>query len=46
MMVLYDEEEAMRTYVESERYSVQNDTRIEMARDMLRDGELVEKIIR
>ena len=46
MMVLYDEEEAMRTYVESERYNAQNDARIEMALDMLRDGEPIEKIIR
>lgn len=46
MMVLYDEEEAMRTYVESERYNAQNDVRIEMALDMLRDGEPIEKIIR
>ena len=46
MMVLYDEEEAMKTYVESERYNAQNDARIEMALDMLRDGEPIEKIIR
>ena len=46
MMVLYDEEEAMRIYLESERYSAQNDTRIEVALDMLRDGESIEKIIR
>ena len=46
MMVLYDEEEAMRIYVESERYDAQNDARIEMALDMLRDGEPIEKIIK
>lgn len=46
MMVLYDEEEAMKTYVESERYNAQNGARIEMALDMLRDGEPIEKIIR
>ena len=46
MMVLYDEEEAMRTYVESERDDAQNNLRIEMALDMLRDGEPIEKIIR
>ena len=46
MMVLYDEEEAMRTYVESERYNAQNDARIEMAIDMLQDGEPVEKIVK
>lgn len=45
-MVLYDEEEAIWTYVESERYDAQNDLRIEMALDMLRDGEPIEKIIR
>lgn len=46
MMVLYDEEEAMKTYVESERYDAQNDVRIEMALDMLREGEPIEKIVR
>lgn len=46
IMVLYDEEEAMRTYVESERYNAQNDARIEMAIDMLQDGEPVEKIVK
>lgn len=46
MMALYDEEEAMRTYVESERYDAQNNARIEMALDMLRDGEPIEKIVR
>ncbi|MCX4328141.1 MAG: hypothetical protein OSJ45_12730 [Lachnospiraceae bacterium] len=46
MMVLYDEDEAMRTYVESERHDAQNDLKIEMALDMLRDGEPIEKIIR
>lgn len=41
MMVLYDEEEAMRTYVESERY----DERIETAARMIADGDLpVDKI--
>lgn len=28
-MVLYDEEEAMKTYVESERYDAQNDAKVE-----------------
>lgn len=46
MMILYDQEEAIRTYVESERYDAQNNARIEMALDMLRDGEPIEKIIR
>lgn len=41
MMVLYDEEEAMRTYVESERY----DEKIETAARMIADGDLpVDKI--
>lgn len=41
MMVLYDEEEAMRTYVESERY----DEKIESATRMIADGDLpVDKI--
>ncbi len=41
MMVLYDEEEAMRTYVESERY----DERIETAVRMIADGDLpIDKI--
>lgn len=41
MMVLYDEEEAMRTYVESERY----DEKIETATRMIADGDLpVDKI--
>ena len=41
MMVLYDEEEVMRSYVESERY----DEKIEIARRMLEDGSLsVDKI--
>ena len=42
MMVLYDEEEIMRSYVESERY----DERIETAREMLQDHEPIEKIIK
>ena len=41
MMVLYDEEEAMRTYVESERY----DEKVKTAARMIADGDLpVEKI--
>ncbi|MCM1288026.1 MAG: hypothetical protein NC240_06910 [Clostridium sp.] len=41
MMVLYDEEEAVRTYVESERY----DEKIESATRMIADGDLsVDKI--
>lgn len=41
MMVLYDEEEAMRTYVESERY----DEKIESSTRMIADGDLpIDKI--
>ena len=40
MMVLYDEEEIIRSYVESERYEARNDEKIEPARCMLNDGEL------
>ncbi len=42
MMLLYDEEEIMRSYVESERY----DERIETAREMLQDNEPMEKIVK
>ena len=45
MMVLYDEEEAMKTYVESERYDAQNDAKVETATRMIADGDLsVDKI--
>ena len=40
MMVLYDEEEIMRSYVESERH----DEKIETAIEMLREHEPIEKI--
>lgn len=44
-MVLYDEEEAMKTYVESERYDAQNDAKVETAARMIADGDLpVDKI--
>lgn len=36
MMALYDEQEAMRTYVESERY----DEKIESATRIIADGDL------
>ena len=42
MMVLYDEQEIMRSYVESERY----DERLETAKEMLQDHEPIEKIIK
>ena len=40
MMVLYDEEEIMRSYVESERYEAKRDEKIETAKRMLNDGAL------
>ena len=44
MMVLYDEEEIMRSYVESERYEAKQEARydekIETAKRMLNDGAL------
>lgn len=42
MMVLYDEEEIMRSYVESEVY----ESKIETAKEMLQDHEPIEKIIK
>ena len=42
MMLLYDEEEIMRSYVESERH----DERIETAKEMLLNNEPLEKIIK
>ena len=42
MMVLYDEQEVMKSYVESEVYESQ----IETARDMLQNHEPIEKIIK
>ena len=40
MMVLYDEEEIMRSYVESERHDAWYDSKIDTARRMLDDGTL------
>lgn len=42
MMVLYDEEEIMRSYVESERY----EEKIETAKEMIDNHEPIEKIIK
>ena len=42
MMVLYDEQEIMKSYVESERY----DEKIETAKEMLLGHEPIEKIIK
>ena len=46
MMVLYDEQEVMRSYAESEVYEAIQETRIEMATDMLKNNEPLEKIMR
>ena len=40
MMVLYDEEKIMRSYVESERHDAWYDSKIDTARRMLDDGTL------
>jgi len=40
MMVLYDEEEIMRSYVESERYEAKYDEKIETARRLLQMQKL------
>lgn len=40
MMVLYDEEEIMRSYVESERYEAKRDEKIETARRLLQMQKL------
>lgn len=40
MMVLYDEEEIMKSYVESERHDARQDEKIEAAKRMLEDGIL------
>jgi hypothetical protein len=42
MMVLYDEEQIMRSYVESEVY----DSKIETAKEMIESQEPIEKIIK
>ncbi len=54
LMELYDQEEVMRSYLESERYEAaeeaarkaENATKVEMAREMIHGNELLEKIIR
>ena len=50
MMVLYDEEEIMRSYVESERHDAQQEARydekIETAKEMIENDEPIEKIIK
>ncbi len=39
---LYDQEEVIRSYVESER----NDAKIEMAREMIQGNEPIDKIVK
>ena len=46
LMELYDQEEVMRSYVESERYEAENATKIQMAREMIHGKEPLDKIIR
>ena len=46
MMVLYDEEEIMRSYVESERYDARYNEKVETAKEMIENDEPIEKIIK
>lgn len=46
MMVLYDEEEVMRSYVESEVNEAILDARVKMATDMIRGNEPLEKVVK
>lgn len=50
MMVLYDEEKIMRSYVESERHDAQQEARydekIETAKEMIESQEPIEKIVK
>ena len=46
MMELYDEEEVMRSYVESEVNDAILDARVKMATDMIRGNEPLEKVIK
>ena len=50
LMELYDQEEVMRSYLESERYEAaqeaENTTKIQMAREMIHGNEPLEKITR
>ena len=50
LMELYNQEEVMRSYLESERYEAaqeaENTTKIQMAREMIHGNEPLEKIIR
>lgn len=46
MVLLYDEEEVMRSYVESEGNDAVLDARIKMATDMIRGNEPLEKVVK
>lgn len=46
MMVLYDEEEVMRSYVESEVNDAILDARVKVATDMIRGNEPLEKVVK
>ena len=46
MMLLYDEEEIMRSYVESEVYEATQNEKIETAKEMMLNNEPLEKIIK
>lgn len=50
MMTLYDEEEIMRSYVKSEVQEAvqetQQDERMDTAREMIKDNEPIEKIMK
>ena len=45
-MVLYDEEEVMRSYVESEVNDAILDAKVKIATDMIRGNEPLEKVIK
>ena len=46
MTELFDQEEVLRSFMESERYDVENATKIEMAREMIQGNEPIDKIVR
>lgn len=46
LMELYDEQEVLRSYVESERYEAENAATIRMAREMLIGNEPFDKVVR
>ena len=46
MMVLYDEEEVMRSYAESEINDAILDAKVKIATDMIRGNEPLEKVVK